>query len=324
MKTVLYITYIDFDLNKMASGSYVRPQKIYNAWLEMGYKAILLNGSIQKKYKKERLKNIEKIKTYLSENTPDFCYIESSGSYITFKEDKKLIKLIHKKGIKIGYFYRDAYHKLGRDVLFNGKKVKIYSKEFLRYLYIKCRMYFDDMFLKKYIDIVYFPSMEMSLYFNFKNMKELPPAGEIINYCDNKKSGVIYVGGITKSYGIDLLMETFYEINKLEKIDLILICREKEVNNIPDKYLNEPWLKIRHASGKELKKYYEKAKIAVMPKNINYLYNSFAVSVKIYEYMSYNLPIVATETLVVKRIFKENKIGLVADFDVNDFKDKIK
>lgn len=320
-KTVLYITYIDF--GNMLSGSSVRPQKMYQAFIDCGFNIKLLSGSTKNIDKKKRVKNINEIREWLKFNTPDFCYIESPTTHINFKEDRDLIKLIHDKGIKIGYFYRDALYKLGKDVLFNEQKINVFSKKYIKFLYNKLCVCRDEKILKKYVDIVYFPSLEMAKFFKFKRFDSLPPAGEIINYNNNKdRHGAIYVGGISKSYGIDLLLDTFEEINKEQNIDLILVCRKNELCNINSKYLNKEWLKIKHASGNELKKLYETAKIAVMPKKDN-LYNSFAVSVKTYEYMSYGLPIVANANKSVIEIFEKNNIGLLADFTVEDFKNKI-
>jgi len=110
-KTVLYITYIDF--GNMLSGSSVRPQKMYQAFIDCGFNIKLLSGSTKNVDKKKRVKNINEIREWLKFNTPDFCYIESPTTHINFKEDRDLIKLIHNKGIKIGYFYRDALYKLG-------------------------------------------------------------------------------------------------------------------------------------------------------------------------------------------------------------------
>ena len=41
-KNILYITFVDF--NEQKSGSSVRPKKIYDTFLEEGYKVTLLTG----------------------------------------------------------------------------------------------------------------------------------------------------------------------------------------------------------------------------------------------------------------------------------------
>lgn len=322
MNTVLYITYTN--MKNVNSGSQVRPIKIYEAFQELDYEVKLLKGEASRKNKKERINNIKQIEQWLKNNQPQYCYIESPSDPIIFRRDRKLIKLIHRKGIKIGYFYRDAYYKLGKDYIFNNKKIGIISKRYLKYIYYKFLFWRDEQLLKKYVDIVYFPSESMAKFFNFKDMRILPPAGEMmeLNKNDNANS-VIYVGGISKNYGIDILLESMEIINKKKNIDLILVCRDKEINNIPQLYLKCNWLKIYHVSGKEkLKKLYEKSKLAVIPKKPN-IYNNFAVSVKLFEYMSYNLPIIAIDTTETTRLIQRFNIGLISNDNAEEFANTI-
>ena len=56
---ILYITYIDF--GKMTSGSAVRPQRMYQAFREIGAEVTLLSGSQELSNKEERKKNVEQI-----------------------------------------------------------------------------------------------------------------------------------------------------------------------------------------------------------------------------------------------------------------------
>lgn len=318
-KELLYITYTD--MKCASSGSSVRPIQMYNAFLENGYNVKLLCGLASKKLKKQRIENIKKIREWLKENTPEVCYIESPGDPIIFKEDRKLIKLIHKKNIKIGYFYRDAYYQLGKNYIFHGEKVKL--KQYLRYLYYRYLYWRDDQLLKKHVDIVYFPSETMSSYFKFKNMKTLPPAANIMDYNRKDANSLIYVGGVSKEYGTNYMLKAMELVNKKNNIELILICREKEVKNIEKKYLDSKWLKIYNVSGEEnLKPLYEKAKIALYPKEKN-LYNDFAISVKLFEYLSYGLPIIAIDTIETTKIIKKYNIGLITKQSVEDFANAI-
>lgn len=319
-KTVLFISYID--MNNFNTGSSVRPIAMYKAFIESGYKVIYIKNKAAKSNKKNRVKEIKEIRNWLKYNKPDFCYIESPSDPLIFKEDRKLIKYIKKRDVKIAYFYRDAYYKIGKDTVFNN--YKFLSRDFLRYLYYKFLYWKDEFLLKKYVDIVYFPSKELSKYFNFKNMKVLPPAGNAVKMSYNtKQSDLIYVGGVSERYGIALLLKSLKIINKTQPINLILVCREKELANIDDEYISCPWLKIVHASGiDELKKYYKKARIALIPLLPN-VYNNLAVPIKLYEYMSMGIPIVSTPLTEVANVINKYNIGLISKNSPYDFADKV-
>lgn len=320
---ILYINYID--MNNLSSGSSVRPHKIHEAFKEENFNIKLLTGDLRKENKKNRVSRVREISKWLDNNVPKYCYIESPPSEpILYKEDRDLIKKIHSMGVKIGYFYRDAYYKLGKDFVFNNEKVNIFSKKYLKYIYYKLLFFRDRILLNDNVDIVYFPSLSMSKYFKFKDMRALPPAGEkTSDTVEKKRKGIIYVGGISKRYGIELLLDTMDEINKKQRIDLKLVCRVNELYNIKEQYKQKEWLKIYNISDKEeLEKLYNISKVALIPIEKN-KYNDFAIPIKLYEYMQYNVPIVATNNFEVKNIIEKYNIGIVTEPDVEKFADAI-
>ena len=111
----MYISYVN--MHNFGSGSSVRPILMYKAFLQSGFEVIYIEKEASFANKKERIKDINRIKKWLDYNIPDFCYIESPGDPIILKEDRKLIKYIKRKNIKIAYFYRDAYYKVGKKYL---------------------------------------------------------------------------------------------------------------------------------------------------------------------------------------------------------------
>lgn len=320
---ILYINYID--MNNTSSGSSVRPRRIYEAFIKERYSIKLLSENILKTNKKNRIARVRKISEWLDDNLPKYCYIESPPSEpILYKEDRELIRKIHDNGVKIGYFYRDAYYELGKDFVFDNKKVNIFSKKYLKYIYYKLLFFRDHMLLHNNVDIVYFPSLSMSKYFKFKDMRALPPAGELVNgFNNNDGKSIIYVGGISKLYGIDLILEAMEKVNQKQYINLNLVCREKELYNISDEYKNKEWLKIYNISGQEaLMKVYKESKIALIATQKN-IYNNFAIPTKLFEYMQYNMPIVATNNLEVKNIIEKYNIGIATEADAEKYADAI-
>lgn len=316
MSTMLYITYIDF--GEFRSGSSVRPQMMYNAFQELGMEVKLLQ-TLQNK-KQERCAAVAEINRWLDHNRPDFCYVESPSGPIFQSCDHKLLKRVHNMGIRTGYFYRDAYFKFFD--LF-GQNNKTIREKVITYLSNR-----DLKFLKKNIDLMYFPTETMAAHFDFPHMAPLPPAC-VGNLADKRgqenlrKS--IYVGGISRAYGSDTMMQAFDILNPEGKVEypLTLVCRESEVGYI-EQYRGRPWLTLLHVSGKDnLRKLYEQANLALRPVEKNE-YNDFAFSVKLTEYMEFGLPVVAVDTVEVGRFIEKNRIGLTSRDDPQDFAEKVR
>lgn len=302
-KNILYITFVDF--NEQKSGSSVRPKKIYDTFLEEGYKVNLLTG-LQNRMK-ERWKNALSYLKKIRKNKYDFCYVEPPAGPIFNLCDHILLLYISKiKKVPIGLFYRDAYWKFA----------DWYDAKGIKRILINTMHKFDWFIIKNTCKRIYFPTNTMADLFDFKDKKPLPPACEFLDI-DKKESKdveLIYVGGVSEQYGGKLLLETLDKINKERKMNLHLVCRKEEVKAI-EQYTNKPWLKLYHASGEELKDIYNKANLAIIPRKIDF-YMDFAMPVKLFEYIAYELPIIATNCKEVANFINSNKIGIVCDDNV--------
>lgn len=314
---LLYITYIDF--GEFRSGSSVRPQMMYQAFEDLGWEVKLLQT--QQNKRAQRKAAVEEINHWLDEgNRPDFCYVESPSGPIFNLCDKILLRRIHKMGIKIGYFYRDAAFRFD-DIFVQGKKS-------LKQQIIAAMSELDVKFLEHNVDIVYLPTKTMAKYFRFPCMMTLPPA--CTGSLDSKKGKknehrCIYVGGVSKRYGTDILLGAFDLLNpEGEEYPLTLVCRESERGYIPQEYLKKPWLHIVHASGKEsLTPFYQAADLALYPIEKN-AYNDFALSVKLLEYLEFGLPVVAVDCTETKEFVEKLGTGLVCRSDASDFAEKVR
>ncbi len=315
--TLLYITYIDF--GEFKSGSSVRPQMMYDAFLQLGWEVKLLQTQHNKK--EERRRAVAEINAWLDHNRPDFCYVESPSGPIFQSCDWKLLKRVHSMGIPLGYFYRDAYFKFAH--LFGQNNNKTLREKVIAYLSNR-----DLKRLKTTADLMYFPTETMASYFDFPHTAPLPPAcvgnlGDKRQQENLRKS--IYVGGISKAYGSDTMLQAFDLLNPEGCVEypLTIVCRETEVGYI-ESYRSRPWLTILHRSGKDnLKELYQEANLALRPVEKNE-YNDFAFSVKLTEYMEFGLPVVSVNTVEVEKFVQKNKIGLVCRDDPQDFAEKVR
>ncbi|MCM1044014.1 MAG: glycosyltransferase [Candidatus Gastranaerophilales bacterium] len=313
---LLYITFDD--MKEVNSGSSLRPQKMYQAFKALDLEVILLQGEQGVKDKAKRCLEIDRILNVVKQTKPDICYIESSTYPILFKKDISLIKQIHKMKVPMGYFYRDCYRK--KEFRNMSRKKRRFG--LLKDIYLDILQKRTDRVLRK-VDIVYFPSELMTKYFSYDNMKLLPPAADLredITHPFHKVA--IYVGGISKQYGFDLMIDAFKILNQEETYKLILVCRESEIQPWREKTKELSWLDIHHVSGDDLLPLYTEASVALIPRLGGY--NDFAVPVKLFEYLANGLPVVSTNVIETSKIISENKAGIVTRQDVEDFAEGIR
>lgn len=312
MKNMLFITFSD--LTKQNSGSEVRPRKILNELEKMDLNVDVLDGQGLIFKNKVRNAKIKELLKQLDEKKYDYCYIESMAGPISGHLDRVLLKELKKRGVKISYFFRDDYYRLGKAYLDNSLK----TKALICYDWIFSK--FSNRAIDKYVDIVYFPSHTMIKYFNFKNMDALPPASDLrvdeVSFDKEIKTG-IYVGSVSQAYGTDHLLKLFDRLNKKGKYKLILITNNERFKNLYPEYVDREYLELVSASGEKLKEYYNRAKVAFLLKDKN-LYNDLSVSVKIYEYMGFGKSIVVSDCIEQKKIIEEAACGEVISFEMSD------
>lgn len=326
MKKVIF--YLPYELRSAKSGSGVRPQKILKAFQEYtsinGLELIEIHGNSV-----ERKKKIKEFKSKVNPNDVLFCYMENSTLpyWLTDQDhiprtpflEYLFFEYLKKNRILIGLFYRDVYWKFDE-----------YSLKGLKRIIMRSIYRIEHLIFNKYGDHFFLPSNEMNKYVDFPHevTSNLPPGGEnLIKPTDcNVKLNIIYVGGISERYGLKEMLEAValsYISNK--NLVLHLVCREEECKDyelIFDKYKNQPWLNIYHAHGEQLAEIYTQADIAIIPIQKN-IYNDFAVPVKLFEYMSYGLPIISTNCDAQSAIVKEFNIGVVVDDSAEGLKEGI-
>ena len=121
---ILYI--VLGDLNRVDSGSGVRPNCMLNALLERNHEVYVLSGSQNINMRKTRSEQVRKAKQWVKDNSPDLCYIESSTYPIIHHCDYSMIRFLKRRGIPTSYFYRDIYRIVPTVV--NNKRAGIKSR----------------------------------------------------------------------------------------------------------------------------------------------------------------------------------------------------
>lgn len=301
--TLLYITYIDF--GEMGSGSSVRPQRMYDAFQALGLEIKLVSGLQNRRA--QRRQTVRQTLLWLKDHRPDFCYIEPPSCPIYLQEDHALIRRVHRMGIPTAVFYRDAHWLYADWWGVSGVKAAA-----LRMMHRR-----DLRLFRQCCDRVYFPSGSMAALFentSFRATGILPPgclsavpAHTELYHC------MIYVGGINRAYGTDLLLEAFRLLQAEGfPVELILCCREKEMANLPEESFNQPHLQVIHASGDGLTPYYRQCDAGLLPLRRD-RYMDFALPVKLFEYWGGGLPVIATDCPEIAGMVNRYHAGTVCD-----------
>jgi glycosyltransferase involved in cell wall biosynthesis len=306
------IFHIPWELkNRQFSATAIRPRKMMHAFLQLGYRADIVWGDAV-----ERKARIEEIKHKIALGKRyQFVYSESStaptpfangikDSLKGFDQDIRFLKFLHGKGIPIGLYYRDMYWMFPKADP---------EESFLRKMIFK-PFYFRDLeCYRRFVDIFFVQTEEMSRLLPRKGhdcVDLLPPGLEhpqhpVID--KDHKLTLFYSGGLNKAYDMDLVLETLSSRKEVQNY----MCFRKHEWEMKKRYFRKADLggiKVLHASADELPYYMNKSHIGLCyfkPEKAR----QYMLPVKIFHYMEYNLPILATEGTPTGDFVKNNNIG---------------
>lgn len=310
--------------SRALSGSQIRPLRMIQAFRDCGYMVDVVMGNSH-----ERKNQIKKIKKNIKNGIKyDFLYSESS-TMPTLLTDKDHIprhpfldfgfwKFCKKNNIRIGLFYRDVQWKFP----FYKESVSLVKRM------IALPMYRYDLYkYKTLLDVFYLPTKQMKKY--LKECPELlgrskwlmPGCNEqenLSSYDEDERKiiNIFYVGGIVAIYDIQKFLEA---VSGIDKVNVIICCRKPEWEKVKKKYQKylQKNIKIVHASGKELDKYYEWADIcSVLGGDGDYF--SMAMPVKVFEYLGKNKPMLGIKGSASGDFIENEKIGWTTEYSVED------
>lgn len=309
---------LKIDPNYM-SGSHIRPRKMMQAFRDIGYEVDIIEGTAAER--KEKIRSVEeKIKNGVRY---EFMYAENSNmpTLLTEKHhlpthpflDFSFFKRMKKHGIPIGIYYRDIHWVYPA----YKKNVPGIKGEFaiLNFKY--------DM--KKYnelIDVFYLQTMHMKKKFPMElkmEVKELPPgadAGIPFKIAPTKPFNIFYVGGVGGHYEME---ELFSAVHDTEGITLTICTRESDWAQYGQKY--EPYLsdrmKIVHKKNDELTPYFDEASVVIryFISDNSSDYNDFCISIKVFEYLGHQKPIITIADTATGDWVEERDVGWAIPYD---------
>jgi glycosyltransferase involved in cell wall biosynthesis len=318
MKKVL--VYYPFALAENAnSGSKLRPHEMHKAfreWAEKeGVEVILISGTSAERERQFR--------QLVSEGKLDdiwFCYMENQTIPLWLTDpghkpqkpfiDRTVLRYLKKKNVPVGVFYRDVYWKFDEFYPLKGLKKKVMQTIYR----------LEERFYEKYCDVIFLPSLEMGKYVSINRpMTDLPPGGKRRDIHREKRDDSLakglYVGGINnEDYGLFLLLDALEAVNRYGQVcHLTVVCREKEYAALKSEQkerMKRLGVDVKHISGAELDRLYEQMDFAFIPRYRSE-YNDFSVPVKLVEYLSNGLPVVATDCLAQKRFIEADGYGVI-------------
>ena len=311
---LLYLTYIPLD-KAPKTGSSVRPLKMKAAFESLDIDLRTIGGISNDLL--IRAKAVAEIRRVIRTWRPDACYIEPPAGPLFYAGDVEVIKYLHRKGIPVSLFYRDAYWKYPE----YSEEGKLSAKTKIKKFIIKQMQLHQWRVFRKNVDLIYFPSETMSENFDCPAKDTLPP-GTFVPAAKKKEDlsvplQFIFVGGAARNHGTHLTIEAFARLNSSGTLaKLFYICPKDQWDSLGiDGEQYGEWLEVIHTSGDEnLIPYYEKADIAILTAPRTF-YRDFAVPVKLFEYISFLKPILVTDCTETAKIVRDNAVGWVAKDD---------
>lgn len=331
MKTVLL--YYPFQLaEKPNSGSQLRPVEMLRAFEAWGkrenVRIELLAGTSE--MRKIAFKKLEESGVL---DSVWFCYMENQTiplwltdpNHIPKKPfvDRQVLTALKKRHIPVGVFYRDVYWKF--DELYSLRGAK---KALMQAIY---RL--EERFYGKYCNVIFLPSDAMGAYVDIKRPTQaLPPGGKRRELKGDKPiqkpAKGLYVGGINNpDYGLPLLLDALQVANEESILcQLTIVCRPNEYEQLPaaeKQRLTAQGVNILHISGKELDDLYQEMDFAFIPRKKS-TYNNFSVPVKLVEYLTNGLPVVATHCEAQADMIESDLFGLICQDEAYSMAESIR
>lgn len=278
------------------TGSKARPPRMLQAFRDLGIEVLDIVGTGA-----ERAGRLRALRRRMDEGTSiDFAYGESSTMPTILTEshhlpthplvDLQLLRLLHRRGVPTGFFYRDVYWRF-----------PAYDESVPRMVGVGTKTLYHAELLPmgRLLDRLYMPSVAMAEYvphIDVGRVRALPPGGMIVDHPRASRSDgtvtLLYVGNISSYYRMHALIEA---VGRVDGVDLILCTPEDSWSSVRREYdhLLTDSVKVVHRRGAELEPLFARADVCVLvvePAE----YRDFAAPIKLYEYLGHGKPVLAS------------------------------
>jgi glycosyltransferase involved in cell wall biosynthesis len=234
-------------------------------------------------------------------------HVEASTSTAS-EVDLLFLALAHAAGVPILIFIPDAYQLFPTIFPRTGLKERLLDWGWRRSIASYLRL----------ADMLLFPSQGLGTCFDTQQCTEvLPPAGLPNQECSPlswEPPTILYVGGASRRYGSDLLLDAMEQVvTRHPAARCRFITGDVAVDVLAaHRARHTPWLTVEQRTFDELPAVMSSATLTVIPLRVN-AYNDLAMPVKLFDYMSFGRPVVATACRDTAALVNELEAGLTVD-----------
>lgn len=295
---------------RAGSGSGVRPVAMREAFEEIGCEVIEITG-----WGRDRARATRDLARRLADGLHvDFAYGENSTMPTLLTQphhlpthpvvDLRLLRLLRRHRVPTSIFYRDIYWAFPEytervhPVIAAGTRM-LYHAELRAY--------------GRWLDRVYLPSLQIADYvphLRREQVAALPPGGRIVDApSTSTELTVLYVGNLSSYY---TMTEMVSAVAQTDGVRMILCTPQESWEAVRADY--EPLLarggsiEVVHRHGEGLRELFEQADVCslvVEPSE----YRDFAAPVKLYEYLGYGKPVLASAPTLAAQTVAEGDLG---------------
>ncbi len=293
---------------RAGSGSGVRPVRMREAFEEVGCQVIEVTG-----WGRQRAAGLREVSRRLADGERiDFAYGENSTMPTLLTQphhlpthpvvDLRLLWLLRRHRVPTSLFYRDIYWAFPEytervhPVIAAGTRT-LYHAELLAYA--------------RWLDRVYLPSLQIADYvphLRRAQVAALPPGGRI-RHAPSRSTQltVLYVGNLSPYYR---MTEMVAAVARTEGVRMILCTPPEAWEAVREDYAPflDDSIEVVHRHGDGLPELFERADVCslvVEPSE----YRDFAAPVKLYEYLGYGKPVLASAQTLAGRTIAAEDLG---------------
>lgn len=334
------IVHLPWKIHAAQSASQLRPAKMVTAFRRLGFTVHLVTG--ERNQRKHAF--LEIARHVAAGRKYEFCYSESSTLPTLFASGKKrfwdapsidfrFFSWLKRHRIPIGLFLRDIYWRFPEF----HRSVRPYSRHIIRL----AGYWLDTLVYKLLVDVIFLPSLRMKRYLPRvlmqKRTQALPPgvaesfdvqtdrAYSTPSIVNGEPMRMIYVGGIGQHYRLHSLFEAALLPGFSAFITVCVRLSDWERVCTDYRHYIDSTDKIAlvhegHSALDNLYRRHDIGLIFVEPTT----YWEFAMPFKLFEYVGFGLPVVATKGTAAGDFVRDNGLGWSIAYDTHVLSDLTK